>query len=42
MNNNSMGGDPAVGADKVLVVVYRFDGVEQAAAVPEGGLLSIP
>jgi len=42
VNNNSMGGDPAVGADKVLVVVYRFDGVEQAAAVPEGGLLSIP
>jgi hypothetical protein len=42
VSNSSMGGDPAVGADKVLIVVYRFDGVEQAAAVPEGGYLSIP
>lgn len=42
VNNGSMGGDPAVGADKVLIVVYRYRGVEQAAAVPEGGVLSIP
>jgi hypothetical protein len=42
VNNRSMGGDPAVGADKVLIVVYRYDGTEQAAAVPEGGMLSIP
>lgn len=42
VNNRAMGGDPAVGASKVLIVVYRVDGVEQAAAVPEGGVLSIP
>lgn len=42
VSNGAMGGDPAVGADKVLIVVYRVDGVEQAAAVPEGGVLSIP
>jgi hypothetical protein len=42
VNNRSMGGDPAVGADKVLIVVYRFEGAEQAAAVPEGGVLEIP
>ncbi|MDE3109212.1 MAG: hypothetical protein KGL02_04655 [Acidobacteriota bacterium] len=42
VGNATMGGDPAVGADKVLIVVYRYRGVEQAAAVPEGGVLSIP
>lgn len=42
VNNRSMGGDPAVGANKLLIVVYRYDGAEQAAAVPEGGVLSIP
>jgi hypothetical protein len=42
VNNRSMGGDPAVGANKILIVVYRFDGVEQAASVPEGGVLEIP
>jgi len=42
VNNRSMGGDPAVGADKVLIVVYKSHGKEQATAVPEGGTLSIP
>lgn len=42
VNNRSMGGDPAVGANKILIVVYRYDGVEQAAAVPEAGMLEIP
>lgn len=42
VNNRSMGGDPAVGADKMLIVVYRYDGREQAAAVGEGGVLNIP
>lgn len=42
VNNNSMGGDPAVGADKLLIVIYRYQGKEQAAAVPEGSTLSLP
>ncbi|MGA8767257.1 MAG: hypothetical protein WB559_09575 [Candidatus Acidiferrales bacterium] len=42
VNNGSMGGDPAPGADKVLIVVYRFDGQETATAVREGNILSIP
>lgn len=42
VNNRTMGGDPAVGANKILIVVYRFEGVEQGAAVPEGGMLRIP
>lgn len=42
VNNRSMGGDPAVGADKMLIVVYRYDGREQAAAVGEGGVLNVP
>ena len=42
VNNRAMGGDPAVGADKVLIVIYTYRGQEQAVAVPEGGTLSIP
>jgi hypothetical protein len=42
VSNRSMGGDPAVGADKLLIVIYRFQGQEQAAAVPEGSTLSLP
>ena len=42
VNNNSLGGDPAVGADKVLIVIYRYHGEEQAAAVSEGNTLSLP
>lgn len=42
VNNRSMGGDPAVGANKMLIVVYRYDGAEGAAAIGEGGMLSLP
>jgi hypothetical protein len=42
VSNGSLGGDPAKGADKVLIVVYRYHGREEATAVPEGGRLSIP
>jgi DnaJ-like protein C11, C-terminal len=42
VNNRSLGGDPAPGADKVLIVVYRFRGQEQATAVGEGHRLDIP
>jgi hypothetical protein len=42
VNNNSMGGDPAKGGDKVLTVIYRFQGREQTSTVKEGNLLRIP
>jgi hypothetical protein len=42
VTNNAMGGDPAVGADKVLVVIYRYQGREAAAIVREGNTLSLP
>ena len=42
VNNGSLGGDPAPGADKVLIVIYQFRGSEQATAVREGNVLSIP
>ena len=42
VNNGSLGGDPAPGADKVLIVIYQFKGSEQATAVREGNVLSIP
>jgi len=42
VNNNNMGGDPAPGADKVLTVIYRSNGMEQTATVKEGNRLRIP
>jgi hypothetical protein len=42
VTNGALGGDPAVGADKVLIVVYRFEGRETAAAVREGNTLTLP
>jgi hypothetical protein len=42
VNNGNLGGDPAVGADKILIVVYRYQGQEQATAVREGNRLTIP
>ena len=42
VNNNSMGGDPAKGGDKVLTVIYRFQGREQTSTVKEGNVLRIP
>jgi hypothetical protein len=42
VTNEALGGDPAIGADKVLIVVYRFEGRETAAAVREGNTLTIP
>ena len=40
--NRELGGDPAVGADKVLVVIYRYQGKESAVIVREGNTLTIP
>jgi hypothetical protein len=42
VNNENFGGDPAIGADKVLIVIYSFHGQEQATAVREGNRLVIP
>jgi hypothetical protein len=42
VNNLSMGGDPAVGAEKVLIVIYKYGGQEQATVVSENNTLSIP
>ena len=42
VTNSALGGDPAVGSDKVLIVVYRYQGTETAAAVREGNTLTIP
>ena len=42
VTNSALGGDPAVGADKILVVIYRYQGKEAAAIVREGTTLSLP
>jgi hypothetical protein len=42
VTNRTFGGDPAMGADKVLIVVYRYQGMETAAAVREGNMLTLP
>jgi hypothetical protein len=42
VTNAALGGDPAVGFDKVLIVVYSYQGVETATAVPERATLTIP
>jgi hypothetical protein len=42
VTNGAMGGDPAVGLDKVLIVVYRYQGNETATAIPERATLTIP
>src|SRR6266478_1611430 len=42
VTNGALGVDPAPGADKVLIVVYRYQGNETATAVREGFTLTIP
>lgn len=42
VTNSAMGGDPAVGADKVLVVIYQYRGRESATILREGNTLTIP
>lgn len=42
VTNSALGGDPAIGYDKVLIVVYRYQGTETAVAVSEGNALTIP
>src|SRR5467141_5249436 len=42
VTNSALCGDPAVGADKILIVVYRYQGKESATAVREGYSVTIP
>jgi hypothetical protein len=42
VSNRALGGDPAIGADKILIVVYRYQGGESATAVREGNILTLP
>jgi hypothetical protein len=42
VNNNTMGGDPAMGGVKVLTVFYRVQGQERTTTVREGNVLRIP
>jgi len=42
VTNDFLGGDPAVGYDKVLIIVYRYRGTETATAVREGTTVSLP
>jgi hypothetical protein len=42
VTNGALGGDPAIGADKLLIVIYRYQGQESATAVREGNTLTIP
>jgi hypothetical protein len=42
VTNGALGGDPAIGADKTLIVVYRYQGNETAAATREGYTMTIP
>jgi hypothetical protein len=42
VTNSALGGDPAVGYDKILIVIYRYQGTETATAVREGNTLTIP
>ena len=42
VTNSALGGDPAQGYDKVLIVVYRYQGTETATAVREGNTLTLP
>jgi hypothetical protein len=42
VTNGDLGGDPAIGADKILIVVYSYQGKESATAVREGNTLTLP
>jgi len=42
VSNRALGGDPAIGADKVLIVIYRYQGAETGTSVREGNMLTLP
>lgn len=42
VDNRALGGDPAPSHDKVLIVIFRYDGQESASSVREGNTMHIP
>ncbi|GAC1628291.1 MAG: hypothetical protein NVS9B13_25940 [Candidatus Acidiferrum sp.] len=42
VNNTNMGGDPAPGGDKILILIYRYQNKEQALVLHEGEYLKLP
>ena len=42
VDNASLGGDPAIGRDKVLIVIYTMDGKDLAASTHEGNTMNLP
>ena len=42
ITNEAMGGDPDVGADKILRLVWEFNGIRQMAVINEGKSLRVP
>jgi hypothetical protein len=42
VNNGAMGMDPAPGFDKLLIIIYRYRGREDATAAVEGHTIHIP
>lgn len=42
VNNNNLGGDPNVGADKVLKISYTYQGQTRAATFKEGERCRLP
>jgi len=42
VGNRILGGDPAPSHDKVLIVIFRYEGQESAASVKEGNTMRIP
>jgi hypothetical protein len=42
VNNTNMGMDPAPGAEKILIVIYRYQHKEQALVLQEGDTLTLP
>lgn len=42
VDNRALGGDPAPSHDKVLIVIFRYEGRESASSVKEGYTMHIP
>ena len=42
VNNSNLGIDPTPGAEKILIVVYRFQHREEAIILHEGDMLNLP
>ena len=42
VTNETMGGDPVKGPDKMLIVKFRYQGQTNTVSVKEGGTLRLP